>query len=264
MRSDFKDYYKILGVSKNATSDEINRAFRKLSRKYHPDISKEENAEEVYKIINEAYEVLGDEEKRREYDFIYHDYLNYFNSDFRDEKERVILKVQIVKILKVCDFLNKEYEIIMNNNTGEDIKKNIENLNECLAFINKKIKFLIENLSSNNLTQEKSLLIEKYRYNIECINNLKVKLLERYNDLILCYIDQIDYFILSVNSNSYEKITKLKVEIDDFVMELNDVNAFDIQDNLIKLKQRITLLDNLLLTIDDRKKDNTKFKILHL
>ena len=52
-------------------------------------------------------------------------------------------------------------------------------------------------------------------------------------------------FILSVNSNSYEKITKLKVEIDDFVMELNDVNAFDIQDNLIKLKQRITLLDNL-------------------
>ena len=161
MRSDFKDYYKILGVSKNATSDEINRAFRKLSRKYHPDISKEENAEEVYKIINEAYEVLDDEEKRREYDFIYHDYLNYFNSDFRDEMERVILKVQIVKILKVCDFLNKEYEIIMNNNTGEDIKKNIENLNECLAFINKKIKFLIENLSSNNLTQEESLLIEK-------------------------------------------------------------------------------------------------------
>ena len=80
----------------------------------------------------------------------------------------------------------------------------------------------------------------------------------------MCYIVQIDYFILSVNSNSYEKITKLKVEIDDFVMELNDVNAFDIQDNLIKLKQRITLLDNLLLTIDDRKKDNTKVKKLHL
>ncbi len=64
----YKDYYKILGVSRDATQEEIQRAYRKLARKYHPDVNKSADAEEKFKEINEAYEVLRDPEKRKKYD----------------------------------------------------------------------------------------------------------------------------------------------------------------------------------------------------
>src|SRR5260370_4627867 len=69
MAVQFRDYYETLGVSKTATEDEIRSAFRKLARKYHPDVAKDKKvAEEKFKEINEAYEVLGDPEKRKKYD----------------------------------------------------------------------------------------------------------------------------------------------------------------------------------------------------
>jgi curved DNA-binding protein len=65
---EFKDYYKTLGVERAATEDELKRAYRKLARKYHPDVSKEPDAEARMKEVNEAYEVLRDPEKRAAYD----------------------------------------------------------------------------------------------------------------------------------------------------------------------------------------------------
>jgi curved DNA-binding protein len=65
---EFKDYYKILGLGRDASADEIKRAYRKLARKYHPDVSKEANAEARFKEVAEAYEVLKDPEKRKAYD----------------------------------------------------------------------------------------------------------------------------------------------------------------------------------------------------
>lgn len=68
-----KDYYAILGVSKDASREEIKKAYKKLAKKYHPDVNKEPEAEQKFKDVNEAAAVLGDEEKRRQYDSVGHD-----------------------------------------------------------------------------------------------------------------------------------------------------------------------------------------------
>ena len=68
MATNKRDYYEVLGVSKGASDEEIKRAFRKLAKQYHPDVNKEPGADEKFKEIGEAYSVLSDESKRRQYD----------------------------------------------------------------------------------------------------------------------------------------------------------------------------------------------------
>jgi len=70
----FKDYYDTLGVTRGANAEEVKRAYRKLARKYHPDVSKERNAEAKFKDVQEAYEVLRDPDKRAAYDQLGRDY----------------------------------------------------------------------------------------------------------------------------------------------------------------------------------------------
>jgi len=78
---DFKDYYKILDIPKTASTDEVKKAYRKLAIKYHPDKNKDDKvAEEKFKEVNEANEILKDEKKRKEYDILADDYKNYQQS----------------------------------------------------------------------------------------------------------------------------------------------------------------------------------------
>jgi curved DNA-binding protein len=72
----YRDYYEILGVARSADADEEKRAYRRLARKYHPDVSKEKNAENKFKEVQEAYEVLRDAEKRAAYDQLGRDFRN--------------------------------------------------------------------------------------------------------------------------------------------------------------------------------------------
>ena len=98
---EYKDYYKIMAVAKTATKDEIKRAYRKLARKYHPDVSKEKDAEAKFKELGEAYEVLKDPEKRYRQRYI--DLL--MNSNVR---EIFIKRSKIVQSLRNF-FLEQDY-----------------------------------------------------------------------------------------------------------------------------------------------------------
>jgi curved DNA-binding protein len=79
MPVEYKDYYKTLGVSKNASAEEIKKAYRKLARQHHPDVNKKPEAEKRFKEINEANEVLSDPDKRKRYDTVGPDWARFQN-----------------------------------------------------------------------------------------------------------------------------------------------------------------------------------------
>ena len=84
---DFKDYYKVLGVARGASGEEIKKAFRKLARKYHPDVNPgDTKAEAKFKEINEAYEVLSDSDKRKKYDTLGPNWQEQFGPGFSERR----------------------------------------------------------------------------------------------------------------------------------------------------------------------------------
>lgn len=139
-----KDYYKILEVPYDASSDEIKKAFRKLARRFHPDINKEKDAEEKFKLINEAYENLSDPKKRSQYDRLRRfsqyqqstdDYLNFdqfinlrdiFNTFFQED---------------ISDFNNRHGQ------NGEDISLTVDINLDSVLFGGKR------NITFNRLTK---------------------------------------------------------------------------------------------------------------
>src|SRR3972149_3098316 len=83
MPVEYKDYYQIRGVDRSVDAEAIKRAYRRLARKYHPDVNKGKGAAERFKEINEAYEVLSDPEKRKRYDMLGADWSRYSQQAFR-------------------------------------------------------------------------------------------------------------------------------------------------------------------------------------
>jgi DnaJ-class molecular chaperone len=85
---DFKDYYQILGVARSASADDVKKSFRKLARKYHPDVNPgDKKAEEKFKEINEAYEVLSDADKRKKYDTLGPNWQEQFGPSYAGRRQ---------------------------------------------------------------------------------------------------------------------------------------------------------------------------------
>ncbi len=136
-----KDYYEILGVGKNASQDEIKKAFRHLARKWHPDLNQDnKGAEEKFKEVNEAFQVLGDEQKRSQYDQFGHsafkpeDFTGFRNSSF-DDLFRDFGFGDIFDVFS--EFGNKEKARV-----GADLRYDIEiSLEEAFNGLTTKIEF---------------------------------------------------------------------------------------------------------------------------
>ena len=97
----YKDYYETLGIKRDATDAEIKSAYRKLARKYHPDVNKTKEAEEKFKDINEAYEVLGDRKivLARELTKIHEEFIRGKISEIIGKQVKIIHRHQDLKIL---------------------------------------------------------------------------------------------------------------------------------------------------------------------
>lgn len=134
-----KDYYNILGIDKNATQDEIKSAYRKLVLKYHPDITKNKANEEKLKELNEAYAVLGDEEKRKEYD-------SYGPESFskRFNVDDIFRGSDFSEFDEIFKHFNESMDIFTNKNRHRpqtDYRELVLTREEAINGIEKKIEF---------------------------------------------------------------------------------------------------------------------------
>ncbi|HEC87704.1 MAG TPA: molecular chaperone DnaJ, partial [Thermoplasmata archaeon] len=139
-----KDYYEILGVDRNASKEEIKKAYKKLARKYHPDVSSDPNAEEKFKEVSEAYAVLSDDEKRNLYNTYGHQ-----GVDARYSREDIFRNVNFEDIFRDLfgnsdsifkDFFKFDFgrDFFRREERGRDINVRMEIELEDVAFGTKK------------------------------------------------------------------------------------------------------------------------------
>ena len=157
----FKDYFKILGISRNATDKEIKSAFRNLAKKFHPDLHPyDEKAESEFQLINEAYEILSDKEKKKYYE----EYLSYKNQ-YRGVKSKDFPNKDIEKILNFDEFLSAF--IGRFSEVGKEIYSNISSNNkDQLLNLDAKFNLQISFLEAFNGTK-KILLVNDERIEIK-------------------------------------------------------------------------------------------------
>ena len=161
----FKDYFKILGISRNATDKEIKSAFRKLARKFHPDLHPhDERAESEFKEINEAYEILSDEDKKKSYE----QFLNYWFKN-RDGKSRDFYREnndqRFDEYLNFDDFLS---DLIGRfSEVGQEIYSNISSDNNAQSLnLDAEFNLQISFLEALNGTK-KNLLVNDERIEVK-------------------------------------------------------------------------------------------------
>ncbi|WP_269604367.1 DnaJ C-terminal domain-containing protein [Prochlorococcus marinus] len=166
MASDgFKDYFKILGVSRNATDKEIKSAFRKLARKFHPDLHPHDAwSESEFKEINEAYEILSDEDKKKSYE----QFLNYWLKN-RDGKRRDINKENDNQ--RLYEYLNFDYSLSdligRFSEVGKEIYSNISSDNNAQSLnLDAEFNLQISFLEALNGTK-KNLLVNDERIEVK-------------------------------------------------------------------------------------------------
>ncbi len=172
MASDgFKDYFKILGISKNANNEEIKSAFRKLARKFHPDLHPhDERAETEFKEINEAYEILSDEDKKKSYE----QFLNYWFKN-RDGKSRDFSREnnyqRFDEYLNFDDFLS---DLIGRfSEVGKEIYSNISSDNNAQSLnLDAEFNLQISFLEALNGAQ-KNLLVNDERIEVNIPKGIK-------------------------------------------------------------------------------------------
>lgn len=175
-----KDFYKILGLNKDASSDDIKKAYRNLSKKYHPDINKSDEAIQKYKDVQEAYETLSNEEKRKNYDSlnnssfdnIFNQTNDYYSSIFGNKD--------------YADILNN-YEKIFNFNNTNNYSNTVEENIEYLIPLDYVINGGKVTISHNNKSYE--VVIPK-----GILENQKIKLNEKLY-IIIKYIKESSIWI---------------------------------------------------------------------
>ncbi len=127
---DYKDYYKVLGISKGAGTDDIKKAFRKLARKYHPDVNPgDKKSEEKFKEINEAYEVLSDPDKRRKYDALgpnWQEQFGFSPGAGRSSSSYRSSPLDYDTPTGFSDFFETLFGRPASKHTGEDIEQHVE------------------------------------------------------------------------------------------------------------------------------------------
>ncbi len=273
-----QNYYEFFGISNNASRDEIKKAYLKLVKKYHPDTSKEKNADTMMSKINAIYTVLSDENKRAQYDLElsktteenqdipendnYEDVVNNYSEHEREVTEKLAIKQVILEELKKYDeILDTKKDILIGAYNGEyDLKGYYSIISEFLEIS----KQYIQDLQELKISADKYDLVEQINQLNETIENLQKEI----NDTPLSLIDAQTYiekeFFLSELSEKYEQIELEKKNLArrwNYLCEKCYNNSIDAKDFRVEVNEILPDINELIDFCKDVEIDIYKFEL---